>query len=115
MNRATFKCSLWNNSQNGWGITIGRINARKHFHPSRSKINVEFEGRQLVVALDRNKGSRTFWGDCPEFRHPAIRQWVKKHNATVENMNRYQFKMEIIEPYMKFRLVSVPDGDDVAR
>lgn len=104
MNKKCFGCSLWNNGGNGWGIYIGRSNARQYFLSQCPNISIQFEGEWFDVALDRGKGSSTFWNECPEFRHTKIRNWVHRNAVTPLTKKSIRFELCEVEPFKSFVL-----------
>ena len=88
-----FPITLWNNGGDGWGITVGKVNVRKHFPRNSPVIHVHFNKSALEIHLDRGKDSETFWGTCPEFRHPEFKHWTARNGITKENKRRVEGTM----------------------
>lgn len=89
------KATVWK-SNLCWGIRVGNENRDKHFSKKHDMISVKIDG--INYAFDLN---RTFWTTCPEFRGKAISEWVKRHSLNTKT----QVRLEVIEPYKKFRLL----------
>ncbi|MDB5352684.1 MAG: hypothetical protein JWN86_3931 [Planctomycetota bacterium] len=63
----------WRNGKYGFGIRVGRENARRHFREDWRAIRVEIDGQDHEFPL---RG--TFWTTCPEFRGVAIGRWLRR-------------------------------------
>jgi hypothetical protein len=100
----SFYCTLWHGN-GSWGVYVGKPKARVYFERAYPKITVQFEDKCLKVALDRDTGSNTFWGRCPEFRHLEIKRWVERNGISVENRDTVTFEMQVVKRYQHFRLL----------
>ncbi len=69
------KARAWSNGGGTYGISVGFSNRNEFFDRSWDEIEVEIDGE--VHRLPLSKG---FWKDCPEFRSPIIREWLRRHD-----------------------------------
>jgi hypothetical protein len=65
----------WTNGQGTYGIRVGVKNRDRHFDRAWRTIGVDIDGHWHVCPLTPG-----FWYRCPELRHPAIRDWLQRHN-----------------------------------
>jgi hypothetical protein len=55
------------------GIRVGVVNVKKFFNKKWGVFLVEFDETTVPV-----KPPMGFWADCPELRHPAIGNWMRR-------------------------------------
>jgi hypothetical protein len=68
--------SAWSNGRGTFGIRVGCRNRNVHFDRSWTKVEVEIDGQASL--FDLTKG---FWNKCPEFRGPAVRDWLRQYRT----------------------------------
>lgn len=64
------KAKAWKGG--GYGLRVGKPNARRYFHRHWSDIDVTIAGHTHTFPL-----SKTFWTTCPEFRSSAVETWLR--------------------------------------
>jgi hypothetical protein len=96
-----FECSVWDNGSGHYAVGGGRPKESRYFSPQSPMITVLFQGNSLQVSSDSGKGSETFWGKCPEFRHPVISEWLRDRIAWESQV---KLQMKVMEPFNRFRL-----------
>ena len=67
------RVTAWSNGSRAYGISVGHANRDRYFCRSWSSIEVEIGGQFSVFSLTKG-----FWGKCPEFRGPQIREWFRE-------------------------------------
>ena len=90
----------WNDGGSTYGISVGPKNRDEFFDKSWTEIEVEIDDEVHLLPL-----SKGFWKDCPEFRSPIIREWLRRHGLT-EWPNGHPPRFELIPLNAnRFRLV----------
>lgn len=84
------RATAWNNGGSTYGISVGRLNRNKFFDRSWTEIELEIDDEFHRVPL-----SKGFWNQCPEFRSPVIRDWLRRHRA-LDWPDRKPPKVELI-------------------
>ena len=62
----------WASGSGTFGIRIGNDNRDRYFRREWKQIEVEMDGELHSIPLTAG-----FWKKCPEFRSPAIREWLR--------------------------------------
>jgi len=70
------RATAWNDGGTTYGISVGPANRDRYFQRGWSHIEVEMDGQVHSIPLTGG-----FWNKCPEFRSPAVREWLRRHRA----------------------------------
>jgi hypothetical protein len=102
-----FVCSVWNNGGSGWGAKVlGGVETRfRYFRPGTSPVFVELDD----IAHPFNINKKSFWTPtCGELIGKPFDAWRRAHNLP----RSAHFKMEVVEPFRRFRAVSPTGNSD---
>ena len=55
------------------GISVGRENANRFFDRQWDVVVIQMDRKTIPVRITKG-----FWSKCPELRHPAIADWMKR-------------------------------------
>jgi hypothetical protein len=99
MSTTRLECSVWNNSQSGWGLKIlGGPSVRlTHFDRNLSPIIVELDGVDVSV----NVNKKSFWNrTCGELIRKPFADFFKRHDLATG----HHVWLEVVEPKRRLRL-----------
>lgn len=68
--------SGWSNGAGTCGLRIGLQNRDQFFDSSWTSIEILIDKELVEVPV-----SAGFWNQCPEVRHPRLREWLREHRT----------------------------------